>query len=168
VHSTAALLSSNEEMAMTTNIEDDTLGQALQKLESNLETPVVPGELTSWVSNLRESCDIVGRLLHDALTNSHEERFRQIQEQDPELSARVKQLRDEDEQLIHDFEAFARQVTDLDEKNLDRIANQPHADEHLAEMTECGLAFVIRARTQETALSTWHMEAFQRDRGLGD
>jgi len=30
------------------------------------------------------------------------------------------------------------------------------------------LAFVIKARTQETAISTWFMEAFNRDRGVGD
>lgn len=153
---------------MKTNIENDTLGQALQKFEKNLETPIVPGELSTWVSYLRASCDAVGRLLHAMLTNSHEERFRQIQEQDPELSARVKQLRNEDQQLLQDFESVAHRISALDQKTADQLANRPQSEKQLAELIESGLAFVIRVRTQEVAISTWHMEAFQRDRGLGD
>jgi hypothetical protein len=56
----------------------------------------------------------------------------------------------------------------LDNQPAERLANQPAADERIAQIVKKGLEFVIRARTQETAVSTWHMEAFQRDRGFGD
>ena len=148
--------------------ETDTFGQALQKLETNLETPVVPGDLSSWISNLRGSIDTVGRLLHDVVVDSHEQCFRQIQEQDPELSPRVQQLRNEDQELLRDFEAVAGAISNLEKQNGDRVANQADSDDKIAEIVQLGLAFVIRTRTLETTLSTWHMEAFQRDRGVGD
>jgi hypothetical protein len=153
---------------MKTRRENDAWGQALQELERNFETPVVPGELATWVSNLRASCDAVGPLLHAVVANAHAERIRQIEEQDPELLARAKQLREEDKRLLQEFEDVARRISTLDQMNADRVANQPQSEEILAELTESGLAFVIGVRTQEKAISTWHSEAFQRDRGLGD
>jgi len=37
-----------------------------------------------------------------------------------------------------------------------------------AEAVKQALAFVISARTQETAIATWFSESFNRDSGFGD
>jgi hypothetical protein len=39
------------------------------------------------------------------------------------------------------------------------------ARDHLVER---GLSLVLRIRKQEAAVKTWYLEAFQRDRGVGD
>jgi len=38
----------------------------------------------------------------------------------------------------------------------------------LREKVDEALGFVIQARKQQTALKTWYVEAFQRDRGVAD
>lgn len=146
----------------------DALAEALRTLETNLETPVVPGELTTWIRNVKESCDAVGCRLREAIEHSHEERFQQIVAQDPALMPRVQQLRIEDQELLGDAKTIAHAIANLEKQNGDRVANQAKSDERIAEIVELGIAFVVRTRTQETALSTWHMEAFQRDRGVAD
>jgi hypothetical protein len=35
-------------------------------------------------------------------------------------------------------------------------------------LVDQGLALVLRIRKQEAAARTWYVEAFQRDRGVGD
>lgn len=153
---------------MKTDTEADALGDALQQLETDLETPVVPGELSTWILTLRKSHDAVGPLLHDVVRDSHGDRLHEIAEQDPELMSKVQQLQQEDQELLREYSLVARKISDLESQDADRVANQPDADDQIAELKKLGLGFVIRVRTQEATLSTWHSEAFQRDRGRAD
>ena len=153
---------------MARKAESHTFENALRELERNLETPVVPGEMAAWSRSLLKSLKATGLSLQEIVHDVHEERFRQISEQDPALLPRVVKLRQEDQQLMRDFEDVARLAAGLEPENEDVQSETPDVDDALDSLVKSGIAFVIRARTQEAALSTWHMEAFQRDRGVGD
>ncbi|MDZ4848813.1 MAG: hypothetical protein SGI77_05935 [Pirellulaceae bacterium] len=85
------------------------------------------------------------------------------------MGTRVEKLLAIDTELCHDdFEIVQRSLALL----LDRVnaaePNESKLTEQVAKIVEQALAFVIKARTQETAIATWFMEAFNRDRGVGD
>jgi len=157
---------------MATNVKNDgvesDLDQALGTFEKGLVTPVVPGELASWIASLRESLDEVGNCLRNAVESVHDERYQQIVQRDAELSTRVTQMREEDVQLLSDFHAVDHQLTTLETQQSAKTAGVSKMDRLRADLVDQSLAFVIRVKAQEAALSTWQMESFQRDRGLGD
>jgi hypothetical protein len=143
--------------------------KALEDFETSLETPVMSGELISWVTSVSRACEHLGVLLRDDLQREHAALYATIAKQDAELASRVEKLRKTDEQLaIVDFDDVQKSLNQL----LDRAesAEQDEAKATLlrADVVKQALAFVISARTQETAIATWFGEAFNRDSGFGD
>lgn len=149
------------------DVESD-LDQAIRIFETGLITPVVPGELSSWIASLREALDEVGICLRNAIESIHDERYEQIVQRDAELSARVTQMREEDAQLLADFHAVDHQLTALEMQQAAETTGVSKVDKLRSDLVDLSLAFVVRVKTQEATLSTWQMESFQRDRGLGD
>ncbi len=153
---------------MSRQDETGQLMDSLQTLEKNLETPVVPGELSAWMRYLRQSVNNVEHVLRHAIENRHEECLRGIAADDPGLLPRVEQLRSEQAGLQQDIEAVASRLSRFEGQSSDDLANQPDLDEQIADIVELGIRFVIRTRTFETALATWRMESIDRDRGVAD
>ena len=142
--------------------------RALQTLETNLETPVVPGELAGWVRSVRAAIDTVAPLLHERIYVKHRRMLEQIGEQDPEQLPRVEQLRQEGGALLEELAARTGEFRDLDRANSDRQENARAFEEDIERVVQRGLALVIHVRRHDTALATWYMAAFQRDRGVAD
>ena len=153
----------------TTVKRNDQFLKALEDFETSLETPVMAGELTGWVTTVHRAFEHLGVLLRDDVQREHAALYATISRQDSELSSRVEKLRKTDEQLaIVDFvnvQSGLKQLRDRAES-----AEQDEAKTTLlrADVLKQALAFVIAARTQETALATWFGEAFNRDSGFGD
>ncbi|REJ70074.1 MAG: hypothetical protein DWQ31_02330 [Planctomycetota bacterium] len=158
----------DEMMIMTDKNENCELSEALKELEICLETPVVPGELESWAHAANAACEAVGIPLRNAVEDAHPEVFRQILQQDPELAQRVEELRSEDQVLLRQFDSLKRQLHRLATQASAVEPRESRLDSQLSDVTKEGLAFVINTRSQEQALSTWYVEAYNRDRGIGD
>jgi hypothetical protein len=143
--------------------------KALEVFETALETPVMAGELIGWTTTVNRACEQLGVLLRNDVQREHAALYATIAKQDSELSSRVEKLRKTDEQLaLVDFENVQcglkqlcnrAEVVEQDEAKTTRV----HAD-----ALKQALAFVIAARTQETAITAWFGEAFNRESGFGD
>jgi hypothetical protein len=150
------------------HVLDNPLGVSLGQLETQLETPVVPGELASWarrtLAALEDTCQVWQREVESA----HRDLFQQIQEEDPVLEPQILHLRQKDEQNRLELKS----VQDLAAQLADSAArNEPH--ERLLkgwvdQLTDRGLRLVISLRKQEVELTTWYAEALNRDRGVAD
>ena len=142
---------------------------AIEDLETALETPAMSGQMIDWVSAAQRACEHLGVLLRDEVQRKHADLYSRISKADPELSSRVAKLRAIDEQLLRvDFDKVKLTLDQLFQ--LAQSAEQDELKVKLprTEAIKLALAFVISARTQETAIATWFSEAFNRDSGFGD
>lgn len=151
------------------NPDDDPFLKALTSFETALATPVVAGELGPWITNARIACDRVGVLLRSDVQRKHAELFAQILREDAELASRVEKLQEADAQIAtFEYEEVHVRLRKLSDRADVADKHEARVSDSLEDTIKQALAFVINARTQETALSTWLMEAFNRDRGEGD
>jgi hypothetical protein len=147
---------------------DSTLLAALARLELCLETPLVPGELEVWTSQLEKATAEVSEQLHAALGKDHPQRLAQISQDDPGLSRCVVQLKEGDHESLRRLNAFQAHLHTLVQKAGDFEPNELPIEDALKRFIAEGLALVIHVRKQEVALDTWMSEALDRDRGVVD
>jgi len=143
--------------------------KSLTDLETSLATPVVSGELMEWLTNVLRDCERVKAILVGDVQKIHADLYSGILRENVDLSAQVEKLRAADAQIAH---------SDCDEiiSSLNQIQSQARAarqDEAklsgaLAHVIKQAIEFVVAARGQETAISAWMSEAFNRDLGSGD
>jgi len=141
------------------------LETALAELEKSLESPVVPGELPRWVESVRKNLEEAGRLVSQNISRMHPDQFKEITEQDPELLPRIQRLKQEDQELVEQYESFHHKVSGLAEHSPDIEPDEVKVEKGIEALAKEGIEWVIRARKQEAAIDTWFLEAFQRDRG---
>lgn len=147
--------------------ELDPLKPAIEKLETCLVTPQVPGELETWTANLRAAfAEVVeqmkaGRAKRDAS-------LKEIARQDPELLTRVEQLKSERDEVWRHAQEMSEILARASKRAETAEPDEHQASKVVSDTVTRGLDFVIRLRSFEAALSTWFVEAFQRDRGVGD
>lgn len=140
----------------------------LAELETAFETPVVPGELDAWIETVDTATKTIAGQLKKQLRVVHKQQFDDIAEQDDELLGRLEQLREEDSEILTDFGKLSSTVGRFRETVVTADRNETELEKAQSNLAEQGVAFVVRARTQETAISTWSSEAFLRDHGVGD
>lgn len=141
---------------------------ALARLETSLETPIVPGELANWCQTARQECEEVDRLLRQQITAVHRDLLQQILREDPGLAARVDELRQADLRLLEQSEAVRASFERLCKAAAGMEPDEARLEGSPQEVVDEGLQFVLAVRKQETALTTWYVEAFERDRGVVD
>ena len=86
---------------------------ALDRLEGGLLTPVVPGELISWIDGISQAADRVSALFWREIEGVHQVDYSQIIQQDPGLSARVERLKMVDRECVERLEALLDQIMHL-------------------------------------------------------
>jgi len=155
-------------MATPTSTNRKRLEEALDALEAALEKPVVPGELQSWLESACEAFANLEAPLRDRIAETHSQQFTEISEQDTEMLQRVERLREEDVKLLEQYNRLARQVNGIDFKLEEEHQTESRLDPIVERMADHGLKLVIDIRKQESAITTWYVEAFQRDRGVAD
>lgn len=145
----------------------DLLKPAIEKLETCLVTPVVPGELPSWTANARSAFDEVIKQWQGRRA-AEDKNLQEIGEQDSELLYRVEQLKAEREEVWRHAQELGEALHSM-EHRAEAVEPDELRAEKLHEDTKArGLDFVLRLRALDAALTTWLLEAFQRDRGVGD
>src|SRR5687767_10468473 len=86
---------------------------ALETLETRLETPVVPGDLASWIDEACAALDAAGKQLHAQIGNAHREQLKEILRQDKELATRVEQMQQQDVSLLEQLDEVRRIAHEL-------------------------------------------------------
>jgi hypothetical protein len=159
---------SNRRPPYALGTDSGSLKEALEQLESCLETPVVPGELPEWAAALSQACGPAKNALRREIQEIHTDQYSKLATKDNDLLQRVAQMREEDVALQEQFEQFEGMVGRMCERAEVAEPHERKADEGLRTLVDKGLELVIRIRKQERALATWYAEAFQRDTGTGD
>lgn len=142
--------------------------ESLEQLESCLESPIVPGELTTWAAALDQACEVAKSAWESEAKVNHAEQLNKLATKDPDLLNRVTQMRQEDIELRKDFDQFEAMARRMNERADIAEPQERKADAGVQALVDSGLALVIRIRKQERALATWFSESFQRDIGGGD
>lgn len=146
----------------------DKLLEALADLEASVETPFVPGELEPWIAAVDEAFQHLRPRLDWSSTHVHPQQFDEIDHEDPELMRRVDQMRQEDAAIKEAARQLAEQIP-----KLETVVSAIEPDEAgmtavMDEFVQAMLNLIVRVRTQEQAVRTWLMEAFDRDLGAVD
>jgi outer membrane murein-binding lipoprotein Lpp len=144
------------------------LNEALTRLETALLTPVVSGELASWVRNAQQAAGELGAQLNSYLGSTQRRQYRQIAASDPELLARVQQLASEDQELLVDYTELATSLENLAQMVSAAKKHESRAEEQRSDLEKKGTAFILRIRKHQVATDTWLSEAVYRDRGVAD
>lgn len=153
---------------MNTQEPKNAMHEALDRLETCLETPVVPGELPGWCDDAEDACLSLKTHLRREITELHPKLFQQILEQDPALAPRVDEMRECDDQLIAELEQVATYLDRLTEVAGEIEPDESKVDQHVQSAVDRGLKLVLDVRKQDTAITTWYMESLERDRGTVD
>jgi hypothetical protein len=144
------------------------LRDALTKLETALGTPVLAGELTDWVQSVRKELGKCVNTLCGALAQAHGQQYADILQQDLEMARQVEQLKQEDAAILEDVKRFGEELDCLAVVAKAVGRHESQAQEMTDRTVQSGLMLVARIRKQETAITTWLVEAYQRDRGIVD
>lgn len=138
---------------------------ALQLLETCLETPRVSGELERWIADVQRNVALIGTLLPKQIERQHAARLRQIAADDPNLNAEVERLKSGDDETREQFDKLREWTNRLATKATKVEPDESRLEEELVALTALGLAFVIHSRKQEVAIDAWQQEALYRDTG---
>lgn len=144
------------------------LKSELSRFETQLETPVVPGELPVWLQAVEQALSTLIPDLRTCIDNRHRATIEEIAKQDQELLTRVEQLKSEDRAILQEAERQVALVSSLAEQGDKLEPDEGHVAQAVRKIVDEGLQLVIRIRKQEAAISTWFMEAFDRDSGVAD
>jgi hypothetical protein len=148
--------------------DEAVLREKLATCEQSLETPLVSGEMLSWLKAIERSLAEVDDAFRLRADRVHALLYREIAAQDPDLLSRVQDMQREEADLktqlavARSFFADARARC----KEPAEAAASPDGGP-MAEVKQT-IELIIRIRTLLTALATWHDEALFRDRGVGD
>jgi hypothetical protein len=148
--------------------QEQALRDALTALETALDTPIISGELKDWVESVRKTLDAAAAALLAQFHQGHRQQFANILQQDLEMARQVEQLKEEDQAILQQMTELGRELDGLAAVAGAVGRHESQAQAYESQVVQAGLMFIARVRKQETAITTWLMEAFQRDRGTGD
>jgi hypothetical protein len=147
---------------------DQEVRDALEELELSLGTPLVPGEMESWIQSLEAALGATGDVLQRQIAVTHKQQYAEILEQDPGLQPRIDQLQTADEQTLRMLNALRERVEGIAPQVAAHEPDERRVETGLQQIADQGLELVVHARRQETAVTTWFTESFNRDRGTVD
>ncbi len=144
------------------------VNEAMTKLETALLTPLVSGELDSWVQDVREAGVELGPALREYIESVLHAQYVQIAKTDEELLSRVEQMIEEDKNLLGEYDGFLAELATLAARVPSAEKDELKIADHRAHVETRGNALILRIRKQRATASTWLSEAFYRDRGPVD
>jgi hypothetical protein len=133
-----------------------------------LGTPVVSGELAEWIDTVSKSWVEASAQVHYQVKHRNPRQYEQIAKEDPELLPRIEQLQAEDAAIEEDRERLGNTVHRTAQHVPRMEPDEEKARHHTKKLIDEGLTFIARVRKQATAIQTWFVEAFNRDRGAVD
>ena len=144
------------------------LDESLTKLETALLTPVISGELQSWVEVVRQATHHLGEHLREYVETILHAQYVQIAKTDEELLSRVETMIEEDKNLLAEYDGFLQELDSLAARVPGAEKDELKVADHRAHIEARGTALVLRIKKQRAAASAWLSEAFYRDRGPVD
>jgi len=141
------------------------LEESLIQLESQLETPVIAGDLVNWLESAMRLWQSVGQPLTEQIEQVHPESFKRIRHDDDGLLRRIELMQAEDVKLTELYACQLRTIKELHELAVESEPNEAKVEGHVSNATAEGLQFIIEVRKQEHALATWLQEAELRMNG---
>jgi len=144
------------------------LNEALAALETALLTPVVSGELESWVRTAEAGSNKLSEKLPTFLKTVLHPQYAEIAKSDAELLTRVQQLIEEDQNLILEQEAFRNRMSDFAKRASQIKKDEAQVANERTKLEQDGIALILRIKRQRAAADTWLTEAAYRDRGPVD
>ncbi len=143
------------------------LKAAIDKLETALLTPVLAGELVSWVTQVQDSADDLDELVKPCLERLHSD-FTEIAKSDNELLSRVQQMVACEQELLKQHEEFRRNLHLLATKAPKVFSDEAKVADERLKVERQGTAVLMELKRLQAAASTWLSEAVYRDRGPVD
>lgn len=145
--------------------EHPDLQTALAEFERQLLTPVVPGELATWLEAIRGPMETAMGALRHAVTEEHPDNIESIGREDPELQRRTEQLHTEAHRLLEEVHGVTHDLDRIQPAVETDEPNEAKAADMVNRFVERAVALIISARKQEQAIKVWAMESLERDRG---
>ena len=145
------------------------LKEVLETFETSLTTPVISGDLASWIGYVQTNWTDLVPLIHQQVDVQHRAELKEIARENTELLPRVQQLEAEDEAIREQMRSLTASITGLAQNSARDETRETKSQENVAAalVTE-GLAFINHVRSQDVAVKTWLGEAFNRENGAGD
>ena len=148
--------------------EDRRFREAVDRFETALLTPQVAGEVAAWADSLLQAWRGLTPLLCRRIDDVHRPQYKEIAREDPENLARVAHLKAEDEAILSCLEKLGVTINELSQCASILPREETPLQDATAGVVECGGKFLLKLKAQEVAVRTWLMEAFNRERGVGD
>jgi hypothetical protein len=163
----------DSEFVMSTSYEShhqlcEELSQSLAALESALETPLVSGELVTWLQEVQQDINQLAPEILERVERDHPQLLGQIMQQDLELASHVEHLQNEDRVILQQFTVLRRGIDELASIAASIEPQENKLRNFLQELIQDGIELILRLHKQEVAIDTWYREAFLRIRGVGD
>lgn len=136
--------------------------------ERELQEPLIPGEVASWVARVHEVAETLENYLETRFADRHEQLFHEIGEEDPGQHPRIEELRESDQVLLEQFREWRMKLKRLDDHSEALEPEEKIRTEVLPRLGDAGLNFVALLRGQEVQLVAWLSESLCRDRGEVD
>jgi len=150
---------------MNETLTSHRLEELLQELEVQLETPIISGELRTWLDSVGHMVAELGPVLRERVQNVHPRQFKQIRKDADNLLREIEMMKREDEAILNELALHERAVPQLCELAKKAEPDELRFADHVKNLVREGLQFIIRVRTQERAIETWMQEAEFRDNG---
>jgi len=147
---------------------EDQFRAALEQLETSAGTPMVSGEMPNWLQEVDEAVTALSPHLDRQIGDVHRAELAQIRREDQEMFRHVDELQAEDQQIVELFRGMQQRLPVLRQLAERVEPDEKRAEGATKEFADSTLQLVMRIRKQETAIRTWLMEAFTRDRGVVD
>ncbi|QDT50703.1 hypothetical protein Pan258_47830 [Symmachiella dynata] len=152
----------------TAKPQDNELLEHLESLERSLDVPLVPGELGQWLETVQSQLESTVRVLRTCIESKHSKEFQQIGSEDPGLFGRVREMQQTDQENLQRSAVLLAKLAKL-KPLADAVgADEKQLEKPIENVVKHGLEFVTEVRKQETVIDTWLLEAYDRDRGVGD
>jgi hypothetical protein len=144
------------------------LRDVLERLETNLLVPIVAGELPSWINEVCSAWKEAAHTITMHVCGRLPLQYDEIANQDSDLLRRVEELKADNEAILKEMDCLQPIVTWLAEHASDFEPDELKLKHHVALLTKDCIAFLQHVKKHELAVQTWFVEAFNRDRGVGD
>ena len=153
---------------MSTVASEQTLEETLSKVEMALLSPVVSGELKSWIANVQQAGATFAVDWTGYLNTLLHVQYAEIGENDPELLPVVQKMIETERRLLEDLARFHERLHELAKRAADVKWQESKLAAEQQKVADAGLALILEVKKQRAAAATWLAEAVYRDRGSVD
>jgi len=153
---------------MTALVQEQTLEETLHKVETALLSPVVSGELKSWVDNVQQAAATFAVDWTGYLNTVLHAQYEEIANTDTEMLPIVQKMIKTDEQLLGELASFHDSLHQLKSRAADVNWQESKLASERQRVEEAGLALILKIKKERAAATTWLAEALYRDRGNVD